>query len=536
VTWLLSIAVALSLSTAELQNRLDFGRLAYRDLVAFCWLSMPAPGQLVGMQQSRYSVKPHHRYTADALQRVESGLTERLEIELPTRMGKSEIAVRRFVPWFCGHHPERHIIVTCHTDQLATEHGRDCREIFRSPAYQLTFGDRRETELREDTQAADRLQLRGGGVVTFTGRSGLGAGVGADLLVVDDLFKNTEEAESPTVRDAVWRFLFADCFSRLNTDHSPVVMIGTRRNEDDPQGRLFDRTNPNYDEREAARWTRIRLPALAEENDPLGRAPNEALWAEKFSAEHYLARRNHKSDLVRIDHQTQDQCNPTPAEGYYFKQRWLTTYLPAELPKHLRIYAASDHAYRKEQRNDSNCLLVVGIDPTDTIWVLPESFWQRCETDVLVDEMLKIMSTMKPATWFAARDAISGSIGPFLKKRQLETKTYTFVDDDLREDKDLMRRAQSIRGRMAMGCVRWPSRWAQWGEAEKQLITFPNGKHDDLVAALAVLGMGLDKMIKANTPYAPTTGLPKTGTLAWVKQQSRRAQIEDETSKEIKGW
>ena len=386
----LAIAVALGLSTAQLQERLLYGSLARQSLIAFAWLSSPPPGQALGLDKSRYTPKRHHGLVAGLLEQVDSGEIRRLEIEQPPRTGKSELAVRKFVPWWMGRNPGKSLIVTTHSDPLANEHGRDCRDVFESPAYQLAFPGR-ACQLREESKAMDRLQLRGGGVAIFTGRRGLGAGAGADLILADDLFKNSDEAESPAVRDAVWRGYNADVESRLNSEESPVVLIGTRRNEDDVQGRLFDPTNAHYDPNQARRWTRVRLPALAETGDPLGRLVDEALWPEKFSAEFYLARRNHRSDIIRIEHQTQDQCNPVALEGNYFKRRWLATYEAAELPKHLRIYCASDHAYRKDQRNDRQCLLVVGIDPSDTIWVLPDTWWERATTDVLVEQMIRII-------------------------------------------------------------------------------------------------------------------------------------------------
>jgi hypothetical protein len=523
-----------SISTELLQERYLYGQLAKHDLIVFSRLTSPIPREPLNIRVSRFVVKPHLQLIAKYLQQIRSGKINRLEIELPPRHGKSEISVRKYVPWFMGMFPDRNVIVVTHTAQLATEHGRDCREVFRSAGYRLAFGANPLSALRDDSQACDRLQLVGGGVALFAGRGQLGAGMGSDLMVFDDFFKNSEEAESPGVRDSAHRAYISDCQSRLNNDNAPVVLIGSRRNEDDVQGRVFDPANLHYDEAEAKRWTRIRLPALAEDSDQLGRKLDEPLWPEKYGKAYYIGRRNHKSDIVRIDHQTQDQCNPTPAEGNYFKKKWLLTYKLQELPKYLRIYVASDHTFRSEQQNDRSCLLVAGIDPSDVIWILPCTFWGRCETDQLLDEMMKIIGEQHPTQWFAARDAISGSIGPFWRKRMRETRQYVAIEE-IAEDRDLIRRAQSFRNRCAQGMVRWPSYWSQWGSAEKELLAFPNGKNDDLVAAGGILGMGLDKFFKAEAPGLPNTG-PKPGTLAWVKQQNQRSEQEEEAEKALKGW
>jgi phage terminase large subunit-like protein len=524
-----------SISTELLQERYLFGQLAKRDLVTFSRLTAPEPGDPLNPRVSRFTVKPHLSLVAKYLHQIRTGKINRLEIEMPPRHGKSELSVRKFVPWYMGELTDRSVIIITHTDHLANEHGRDCRDIFRGAGYRLAYGSKPDAVLRCDSQAVDRLQLAGGGVALFTGRGGLGAGAGADLMIFDDFFKNSEEAESPTVRESAWHTFISDCQSRLNNDSAPIVLIGSRRHEDDVQGRLFDPTNPHYDEREAKRWTRIRLPALAEADDLLGRKPDQPLWPEKYGKAYYIGRRNHKSDVVRMDHQTQDQCHPTPAEGNYFKKKWLLTYKLEELPKYLRIYTSSDHTFRKDQKNDRSCLLNVGIDPSDTIWILPSTWWKRCETDELVEAMMDIIVKFKPGQWFAAKDAISGSIGPFWKKRMREMRAYVAVEE-ITEDKDLIRRAQSFRNRCAMGMVRWPGFAPFWGEMEKELITFPNGKHDDVIAACGILGMGLDKLFKAEAPCIPQTGMPKPGTLSWVKQQNERTEQEEQTAKELKGW
>lgn len=524
-----------SISTELLQERYLFGQLAKRDLVTFARLTAPEPGEPLNPRVSRFTVRPHLALIAKYLQQIRSGKINRLEIELPPRHGKSELSVRKFVPWCMGDDPSKSGIVVTHTDHLANEHGRDCRDIFRGAGYRLAYGANPLSALRDDSQACDRLQLVGGGVVIFTGRGGLGAGAGGHWMIFDDFFKNSEEAESLTIRNSAWNTFISDCQSRLNSDKDPIVLIGSRRHEDDVQGRLFDRNNIHYDEHEAKRWTRIRLPALAEDNDLLHRKKDEPLWPEKYGRAYYIRRRNHRSDVVRIDHQTQDMCNPSPAEGNYFKKKWLLTYKANELPKYLRIYVASDHTFRAEQQNDRSCLLVAGIDPSDVIWILPCSWWGRCETDVLLDQMMEIIEKQKPSQWFAARDAISGSIGPFWRKRMREKRQYVAIEE-IAEDRDLIRRAQSFRNRCAMGMVRWPSFWPEWGNAEKELLAFPNATHDDLVAAGGILGMGLDKLFKAEGPGIPQTGMPKPGTLAWVKQQNERTEAEERAAKESKGW
>jgi len=509
----LLIIMALTLSQIW-EERIACAELARHDLIEFARLNTPAPSDRLNSRLSRYAWVRHHRVIADALQQVAEGKIKRLEIELPPRHGKSELSVRQFVPWFMGQYPFKSVIVLCHTDTLANSHGRDVRDYWEGPGFKAAFGHKPETVLRDDSRASDRLQSVAGGIVTFSGRSGLGAGVGGHLLIVDDIFKNTEEAFSTTIRDAAWRGYNNDAKTRLNDDSCPIIMIGSRRNEDDVQGRIFDPTNKeHYDAAEAALWTRIRIPALSEgPGDPMGRPAGEPIWPEKFGKVYFNGRKNNASEIVRDDHQTQDQCNPRPQEGTWFKKTWLKTYKAADLPKNLRIYVSSDHAIRLKEKDDSSCLLSAGIDPTGEVYILPNTVWKKLAPDHLVDSMFALARQQEIAMWWAARDAISGSLEPFIRKRMNDERLYFPLDDSITESKDLVQRSSSIRGLMAMGKVHWPIEWPLWPQAENQLLSFP-GKHDDLVAALAILGMGMDRMDKAAGPNKQN--IPPRGSFDW---------------------
>ena len=67
-----------------------------------------------------------------------------------------------------------------------------------------------------------------------------------------------------------------------------------------------------------------------------------------------------------------------------------------------------------------------------------------------------------------------------------------------------------------------------WGDAEQELLTFPNGKHDDLVAALALLGMGLDTLLKAEG--GKIKDVPKPGTFAF------HSFGQDKDKNKVTGW
>lgn len=507
------------------------GQLARNNLMAYAMLCKPDWQDRWNVRKSSFQWKPHHFLIARDLERLERGEITCYEAETPPRWSKTTLAVHSFVPWYSGKHPQQDLMVVTATAELALEHGRAVRDVLRSPEHKLVFGYNPAALLREDSQAADRLQLNGGAILHFYGRGQVPRGVGYFGLVIDDLFKSSDQAVSATERDTAYRNVISDCFSRANHANAWKLMIGTRNHADDVQGRMFDPTNPHYDENAAKVWVRIRIPALSEgkDVDPLKREKDTSGWEERFPSAFYIAKRSHKSDIQRMDFMTQDQCNPTPEEGTWFKKDWFRYYDPARMPQLLRPYVASDHAYRVKQKNDLNCIIKAGVSPDFDIYISPDTFWKRCETDELADEIFNTIKFYKPAGWWAARDAISGSILPFLRRRMMDERVFFYIDDTLTESRDLVQRSASIRGLFAMGKVYLPLGWSQLEAAKRQLLEFP-GTHDDFVAALAMFGMGMDKMLTNAKPA--NSNQPKRGTFDELMAQ---VKARDEASRRRKG-
>jgi hypothetical protein len=81
----------------------------------------------------------HHKIMADAFERVANGDLKRLIINMPPRHTKSEFASYLFPAWFLGRFPEKKIIQTAHTAELAVGFGRKVRNLVGSSDYQAVF-------------------------------------------------------------------------------------------------------------------------------------------------------------------------------------------------------------------------------------------------------------------------------------------------------------------------------------------------------------------------------------------------------------
>ncbi|MEQ8788911.1 MAG: terminase family protein [Pirellulaceae bacterium] len=231
--------------------------------------------------RGRWQMAPHLRLIDQALMDMLRGIGPRLlVVEAPPRHGKSELISRHLPAWFLGRYPERRVMLASYEAHLARSWGRKARQLLQDHGPTM-FGVR----LSPNRRAASEWELaeHGGGMVT-AGAGGALTGRGADLLIIDDPIKNAEQALSQKMRDKIWDWWQSTASTRLEPGGCAVVMM-TRWHTDDLVGKLL---------RQAARdgeaTRRLSLPALAVENDPLGRSPGEPLWPRRWPRE-ALARR-----------------------------------------------------------------------------------------------------------------------------------------------------------------------------------------------------------------------------------------------------
>ena len=166
-----------------------------------------------------------------------------------------------FPAWFLAQHPEAQIICASHTVELAEKHARGVRNLI------IEHGAALGIELAEDSQAAGRWSLNSGGSLFAVGAGGAIAGYRADLFIIDDPVRSREEAFSESGREKLYVWFVTDLLPHLRPG-GKICLISTRWHEDDLFGRLAA----------SGGYEIVSLPAVAEEEDPLGRAPGEFLW------------------------------------------------------------------------------------------------------------------------------------------------------------------------------------------------------------------------------------------------------------------
>lgn len=204
----------------------------------------------------KYFHMKHTRYITERLQQIAEGEQKYLIVELPPRHSKSQTITESFPSYYLGLNPRNRVIATAYSDGLARKFGRLNRNKLKEFGQDI-FG----VGLSEDNSNANNWDLDNGvGGMVSTGIGGSITGMGADLLIIDDPIKNNEEAQSQTMRDKVWDEWETTLSTRLHKGAS-VIVVMTRWHEDDLVGRLLERSPYN--------WERIRIPAIAEDDDDL---------------------------------------------------------------------------------------------------------------------------------------------------------------------------------------------------------------------------------------------------------------------------
>jgi predicted phage terminase large subunit-like protein len=412
-----------------------------------------------------YQSAEHHRRICEALERVERGECDRLMIFMPPRHGKSELASKRFPAWCLGRKPTRQIIAASYNSDLANDFGRNVRNIVDEPEFGEVFPN---VSLASDSHAANRMNTNHGGAYVAAGVGTAVTGRGAHIALIDDPFKDREEADSERRRDLVWDWYRSTLFTRLMPGGS-VVLIQTRWHEDDLAGRLLEAEDD---------WEVLELPAID--------ADGKALWPEWYD-ERALERI--KATVGPREWSALYQQRPQPDEGTFFQRAWFKEW---ERKPELRLYGSSDYAVT-DGGGDYTVHRVWGIDAGGAIYRV-DGWRGQATSDVWIEKKLDLIAKHKPLAWFGEGGVIQKAIEPMLRRRMQERKVFCRLEW-LPSVADKPTRARSFQAMAASGRV-----YFEAGADLGEFLSFPAGKHDDDVDTASLIGRAIDRAHPAIVP------------------------------------
>ena len=180
----------------------------------------------------------HHAIMARAFERVANGECKRLIINMPPRHTKSEFASYLLPAWFLGKYPNKKVIQSSNTGELAVGFGRKVRNLVDSETYKDIFPN---LQLQQDSKAAGRWNTSKGGDYFAIGVGGTVTGKGANLLIIDDPHSEQEAAlaaSNPDVFDKVTEWYTSGPRQRLQPGGA-IVIVMTRWAQRDLTGQVL---------------------------------------------------------------------------------------------------------------------------------------------------------------------------------------------------------------------------------------------------------------------------------------------------------
>lgn len=430
----------------------------------------------------------------DAFRCIEEKKKKRIILSVPPRHGKSQLASIYFPAWALGKRPKTKFIVSTYGAELAEKNGLETRDLIGSVAYSQIFP---LTTLKQDMKSRSNWMVENRdpagagekGQYYAVGVGGAVTGYGAECIIIDDPHKDRAEAESPTMRQAVWDYYRSTLYSRLE-GQGVIVLIMQRWRQDDLVGLILEEEEKKkaagqaYDD-----WEIISLPAVAEEDEYyLGekvRKAGEPLWKNKFSL-----------DVLETIRQTspyfwasQYQQNPILAETAEFKQEMFQYYDPEDLKyKNLRYFTFVDPAISQKKSADNAVVLTVAKEVGNpNIYRIREDAG-RFTPQQLVNLIMMHNASYGSDVWIetvAYQEALK-----YLVQEEQKKQMKFFV---IHEIKSSVGKEIRIRGLLGMyqNKIIWHLKGAD-SAYELELMAFPKGRRDDRADCMAFLQTALE--------------------------------------------
>ncbi len=405
----------------------------------------------------------HHQIMASAFERVAKGELKRLIINMPPRHTKSEFASYLLPAWFLGKYPEKKIIQTAHTAELAVGFGRKVRNLVSSEAFSRVF----DTKLSSDSKAAGRWNTDKGGDYFAIGVGGAVTGKGADLLIIDDPHSEQEAKQgNPAVFDNVYEWYTSGPRQRLQPGGA-IIIVMTRWSKRDLTGQILK----NSEKDGVNDWEVIEFPALLPSGTPL--------WPGFWKKEELEAI---KAEIPVYKWEAQYKQNPTSQENAIIKRESWRVWESEVAPSCDYIIQSWDTAFEKSNRSDYSACTTWGVfdQPNQRGEMKPniiclDSFKQRMEFPELKQKALELYQEWEPDTLIIEKRASGAPLIYELRQIGVPVSEYTPS-----KGSDKIARVNAISDLFASGVVWCPdTRWAD--ELMEELASFPNGDHDDLV-------------------------------------------------------
>lgn len=287
-------------------------KVAPSDLTS-SWRAWPV-GYGTRLSAGQWTPAPHHELIASEMMATIFGKeSRRLIVTAPPRHGKSEAIGHWGSVWYLDWFPTMRVVLAMYAADLAGETGAKVRDTIRENPDDL------DIRIKRDSSARNRWNTTKGGGFIAAGVGGIITGRGGGLLLIDDPIKNAEEASSQLMRQKHKDWYQSTLRTRLEPGpdggDGTIILVLTRWHADDLAGWLL--------KEQGDIWRELRLPAIAEEDDALGRQIGEPLWPGRYPLE---ALERTRDELGPYVFNGMYQQRPTAPKGTILQRDWWRRY------------------------------------------------------------------------------------------------------------------------------------------------------------------------------------------------------------------
>ena len=439
-----------------------------------------------------YEVNWHHKLITNKLMQWMRGDFENLIIETPPRHGKTEIGSKHLPAFIFGQEPDAKVIATSYSADLAETNSRAVQEIMGSESYSriFPFTSLPRAAEKKPTGGFYKKTSKEFEIVNRTGQyraAGVGGpitGKGANYLIIDDPFKGEEQSDSIVYREKIWNWWESVAMSRLE-QKARVLLIMTRWHEDDLAGRLLAKAKSDP---LAMQFEELKLPAIKDLEgvvyDP--RDIGEPLWIDKYPVDRLNMI---KASISPRWWNSLYQQKPTALEGGIIKKRWFKYYTVMP-PRFTKIIQTWDLSFNDNNTSDFVVGMVLGVwEGNFYLLDMVRGRWGFVSSSREID----LLSRKWPAGFakLIEKKANGDAIIDSLKRKGLNEDgsirqpIMGLIPITPTESKGA--RLEAISPLYAAGNVYHPHpSIAPWiNIVEDELVSFPNGTHDDCVDTLS---------------------------------------------------
>ncbi len=408
----------------------------------------------------------HHRIIAEKLEKVARGELKRLIINMPPRHSKSEFASFLMPAWFLGRNPKLKIIQATHNTELAVRFGRKVRDLIDDPQYKDIFPD---TNLKEDNKGAGKWQTDKGGEYFAAGVGAAVTGRGADLFIIDDPHSE-QDALSDSAFDNAYEWYTSGPRQRLQPGGS-IILVMTRWGKKDLTGRLIASQGSDV---MADQWEIVEFPAILPSDKPL--------WPEFWEKDALLSI---KASLPVGKWNAQWQQTPTTSESAIIKREWWRPWEKEEIPSLKYILQSYDTAFSKKETADYSAITTWGIfEPEeggmDNI-VLLDAQRGRWNFPELKEKAYQEYEYWEPDMVLVEAKATGTPLIDELRLRGIAALGFAPG-----KGRDKVTRMHMVAPLFEAGVVWTPTDKKFAEEVIEEVVSFPNGDHDDFCDSMTL--------------------------------------------------